>query len=221
MEVPWNSIWFYRLECDVFSSGRVRSGSSGQSYLRENVPVVGRPLQQDTGDEEQEAVFHRCAGHRRVWNLPGSYWMTVQLLSKVPTNSSLFSFILELVFCVLRRDCVNSVVSASVVDPFHTLAESTTYVFTKFRKKNILIRGKDMPPKQNSKRAFQRRNSSIFNFDKRMSSFGDLPMYHRTKFQENHLTHGWILSWFSSLLTFKPLLPTAWRHSAVMHFIYR
>jgi len=55
--------------CSV--SGRLRGGSSGQSYLRQNVPVAGRALQQDSGDEEQEAVFHRRARYRRLRNFPG------------------------------------------------------------------------------------------------------------------------------------------------------
>ena len=47
-------------------SGRLRSGSSGQSHLRQDVSVAGQPLQQDTGDKEQETVFHRRARYRRL-----------------------------------------------------------------------------------------------------------------------------------------------------------
>ena len=47
-------------------SGRLRSGSSCQSHLRQDVSVACQPLQQDIGDKEQEAVFHRRARYRRV-----------------------------------------------------------------------------------------------------------------------------------------------------------
>jgi len=56
-----------------------------------------------------------------------------------------------------------------------------------------------------------------------VSSFGDLPAYHATKFYENRTTmHDWVIcdSTFS-VLTFKRTLPTAQRHSAIMQAIYR
>jgi len=50
--------------------------------------------------------------------------------------------------------------------PFHTLRELIAYMPTKFRE-NILIGGRDMPPKRNSKRALWRRNSTFgFSYDK-------------------------------------------------------
>jgi len=54
-----------------------------------------------------------------------------------------------------------------------------------------------------------------------VSSFGDLPVYDTTKFQENRSTRSSVIcnSTFS-ISTFKPTLPMAQRHSTVMQAIY-
>jgi len=60
----------------------------------------------------------------------------------------------------------NWIFKGIVFGPFHTFGEPIVYIPTKFCE-NILIRGRDMPQKRNSKWTFWRRNSSsAFNFDK-------------------------------------------------------
>jgi len=55
-----------------------------------------------------------------------------------------------------------------------------------------------------------------------VSSFGDLPVYDPTKFQEYRSMCGWVICDSNfSIPTFKPTLPTTQRHSAVMQAIYR
>lgn len=54
-------------------SGGLRSGSSCESDLRQNVSVARQPLQQDSGDKEQATVFHRRPRHRRLRNFPGNF----------------------------------------------------------------------------------------------------------------------------------------------------
>jgi len=80
-----------------------------------------------------------------------------------------------------------------------------------------LDRGQRCARKRNLKRAFWRQNPiSGSNFDKCHLS-GDLPVYDRTKIQENR----WVIcNSTPSIATFKPTLPTAQRHSAVTQAIY-
>jgi len=96
-----------------------------------------------------------------------------------------------------------------------------TYIPTKFRKK-YLDRGQRYAPKTKFKTG-PLHAEFYFRFRFwQMSSFGDLPVYDFTKFQENRSTRGWVIcnSTFS-MLTFKPTLPAAQRHSALMQVIYK
>jgi len=53
-----------------------------------------------------------------------------------------------------------------------------------------------------------------------VSSFGNLPVYDRTKRQENCSKRGWVIRNLTfSIPTLKPTLPTAQRHSAVMQAV--
>ena len=61
------------------AAGRVRGGGSGQSHLREDVPVAGRTMQQDPRDEEQATVLHRRPRHCRLRNLPGKPTRPIRL----------------------------------------------------------------------------------------------------------------------------------------------
>ena len=53
-------------------SGCLLGGGVGEGHLRQDVHVAGRPRQQDSRDQEQETVFHRRTGHRRLRDLRGN-----------------------------------------------------------------------------------------------------------------------------------------------------
>jgi len=125
------------------------------------------------------------------------------------------------VVCVVHgRQLPNWIFKGNTFRPFHASRELITYIPTKFRK-NILIGGRDMPPKRNSKWGplvaefyFQ------FQFWQ-MSSFEELPVYDPTKLQENRSMHSSAIRDLTfSMPTFKPTLPTAQWHSAIMQAIY-
>jgi len=83
--------------------------------------------------------------------------------------------------CVVHaRGPPNWIVQGIVFGLFHTFGEPIVYIPTKFRE-NILIGDRDMPPKQNLKRALWRRNStSGSNCDKCHLSLNFLRMILRT-----------------------------------------
>ena len=53
-------------------AGCLRRRRSVESHLRAHVRLAGHALQQDARHQEQEAVFHRRARHRRLRDLRGT-----------------------------------------------------------------------------------------------------------------------------------------------------
>jgi len=99
--------------------------------------------------------------------------------------------------------------------------ESIVYIPTKFRE-STLIAGRDMPPKRNTLRALWRRNyTSGSNFDTYHLSWTFMCMIlQNTKKSLNARLSYMRFHSSCAYYTFKPTLPTAQRHSAVMQAVY-
>jgi len=115
----------------------------------------------------------------------------------------------------------NWIFEGIIFGPFHTFDEPIVYIPTKFRE-TILIDGR-CPP--NETRIGSSGVGILLAVPILTSAiFRGFPVYYPIKFQECRSTRGWAIcdSTFSiSLPTFKPTLPAAQRHSAVMQAIYR